>query len=101
MTDPNTFTSEHRSWQWDLVLQYEEGSLPASKWNQETLTVVASWYAKNLQADQARARFEQHYQRNRHRLTHRLGSAVVDTSAIEAMDAIWESLLTKALGGSK
>jgi hypothetical protein len=99
MTDPTTFTAEHRSWQWELVLQYEDGSLPAAAWNETTLATVASWYAKNLSIEQATARYEQHFHRNRRRLTHRLDSALVDTSAIEAVDEVWESLLARALAG--
>ena len=30
MNEPDTFTAEHRSWERELVLQYEDGSLPAS-----------------------------------------------------------------------
>ena len=96
MTDPNTFTAEHRSWQWELVMQYEDGSLPASAWNEATLAVVASWYAKNLPREQAKARYEQYYHRNHHRLTNRLGGAAIATSAIAAVDGVWESLLTRA-----
>jgi hypothetical protein len=98
MIDPNSFTAEHRSWQWELVLRYEDGSLPATEWSPETLAVVAGWYAKHLPADQAKARYEQYYHRNHHRLTHRRDGAVVATSSIEAVDAVWESLLTRALG---
>ena len=97
MTDPGTFTAEHRSWQWELVLQYEDGSLPATMWNESTLGVIAVWYAKNLPREQATARYEQHFQRNRRRLTHRLGNAPVDMDAIDAVDAVWESLLKRAL----
>ena len=97
MTDPRTFTAEHRSWQWELVLQYEDGSLPASSWNESTLGVVAGWYANNLTPEQAKARYEQYYHRNRSRLTNRLSGAAVATSAIESVDAVWESLLTRAL----
>jgi hypothetical protein len=97
MTDPRTFTAEHRSWQWELVLQYEDGSLPASAWNESTLGVIATWYAKNLPSDQAKSRYEMYYHRNHHRLTHRLDPATVATDAIAAVDAIWESLLTRAL----
>jgi hypothetical protein len=93
----DTFTAEHRSWEWELVLQYEDGSLPASAWNVATLTAVVAWYAKNLPPDQAKARYEQYFHRNRHRLTNRLGGAAVATSAIEAVDKVWESLLTRAL----
>ena len=96
MSDPTSFTAEHRSWEWELVLQYEDGSLPAASWNEATLAVVASWYAKNLQRDQATARYEQHYHRNRRRLTHRLDNSLVDMKAIEAVDAVWESLLARA-----
>ena len=97
MTDPRTFTEEHRSWQWDLVLQYEDGSLPATAWNESTLTTVASWYAKTLSREQATARYDKYFHRNRHRLTHRLDPASVATSAIEAVDGVWESLLARAL----
>ena len=97
MSDPNTFTAEHRSWQWELVLQYEDGSLPAWSWNESTLGVIAGWYAANVPADQAKTRYEQHYHRNHRRLTHRLGNSPVDTGAIEAVDKVWESLLTRAL----
>ena len=97
MTDPRTFTAEYKSWQWELVLQYEDGSLPASSWNENTLGTVAQWYANNLAPEQAKARYEQHYQKNRSRLLHRLSSAAVDNQAIESVDAVWESLLTKAL----
>jgi len=67
MSDPNTFTAEHRSWQWELVLQYEDGSLPASSWNESTLGVIAGWYAASVPADQAKTRYEQHYHRNHRR----------------------------------
>jgi hypothetical protein len=97
MTDPNTFTAEHRSWEWELVLQYEDGSLPAAQWNEATLGVVAGWYAKNLPADQARTRYENSYHRNRRRLTNRLGSNAIDPAALEALDAVWENLLTMRL----
>jgi hypothetical protein len=93
----DTFTAEHRSWQWELVLQYEDGSLPATAWNESTLGVIASWYASNLPRATATTRYEEHYHRNRRRLTHRLGGAAVDTAAIEAVDAVWESLLERAL----
>ena len=99
MTDP-TFTAEHRSWQWELVLRYEDGSLPASEWNEATLAVVAAWYAKNLTRDQAKSRYEQHYQRNHHRLTHRLDGKSVATDAIDALDKVWESLLERELGNA-
>jgi hypothetical protein len=97
MTDSDTFTAEHRSWEWDLVLQYEEGSIPASAWSEATLAIIANWYAKNLSREQAKARYEQHYHRNHRRLTNRLDPASVATSAIAAVDAVWESLLTRAL----
>ncbi len=100
MTDPATFTTEHRSWQWELVLKYEDGSLPASEWNESTVSVVASWYAQNLPREQARARYEQYFHRNRHRLMNRLEGAVVATNAIAAVDAVWESLLARALDGT-
>jgi hypothetical protein len=96
MTDPATFTAEYRSWQWELVLQYEDGSLPAATWNESTLSTVAAWYANNLSSDQAKARYEQYFHRNRHRLTNRLDGASVATSAIEAVDKVWESLLMRA-----
>ena len=95
--DPSTFTAEFRSGEWELVLQYEDGSLPAAAWNESTLTAVAAWYAKNLSSEKAKERYEQYFHRNRHRLTNRLDSASVATSAIEAVDKVWESLLVRAL----
>ena len=97
MTDPGTFTSEYKSWQWDLVLRFEEGSLPAAEWNEATLTNVATWYAKNLAREQATKRYTEHYQKNHRRLTHRRDGASVATDAIDAVDKVWESLLTRAL----
>ena len=101
MSESTTFTQEFRSWEWELVLQYEDGSLPAAAWNAGTLTTIATWYAKNLTPEQAKARYEQYYHRNHHRLTHRREGAAVATSSIEAMDAVWESLLTRALESGK
>lgn len=99
MTD--TFTAEHRSWEWELVLQYEDGSLPAAAWNEATLTAIATWYAKNLSPEQAAARYEQYYHRNHHRLTNRLDGASIATSAIESVDQVWKSLLVRALKSGK
>ncbi len=98
MNNPGTFTAEHRSWEWNLVLQYEDGSLPASAWTPETLGVVASWYARHVTREQARTRYEQYYHRNLRRLSHRLNSAAVPTKAIRTVDAVWESILEDALG---
>jgi hypothetical protein len=97
----DTFTAEHRSWEWELVLQYEDGSLPAAAWNEATLTAIATWYAKNLSPEQAAARYEQYYHRNHHRLTNRLDGASIATSAIEAVDQVWKSLLVRALKSGK
>ncbi len=101
MTDRDSFTAEHRSFEWELVLQYEDLSLPASAWNEATLAVVAGWYAKNLPSEQAEARYEKSYHRNRRRLSNRLDPATVDTAGIEKLDAIWESLLTRVLQAKK
>lgn len=97
MTEPGTFTSEHRAWQWELVLQYEDGSLPAAAWSPSTLNTVATWYASNLTREQATTRYEQAFHRNRQRLTHRRDNAAVATDSIEAVDKVWQSLLTQAL----
>ena len=97
MTDPRTMTAEYRSWQWELVLQYEDGSLPASEWNASTLTTVTDWYAANLTREQAKTRYEQHYHRNHHRLTNRRDNAAVATEAIESLDTIWQMLLENSL----
>lgn len=93
----STLTAEHRSWEWDLVLQYEDGSLPASAWTEETLRSVASWYARNVSREQAITRYEQSYHRNHRRLSKRLDSAAVATQALQAVEAVWESILTQAL----
>lgn len=94
---PQTFTAEHRSWEWELVLQYEDGSLPASAWHEATLQVVAGWYAKTLDPDLARKRYAENYQRNRRRLSNRLGSGNVNTESLEALDAVWSELLESRL----
>jgi hypothetical protein len=92
-----TLTAEFRSSEWELVLKYEDGSLPAAQWTVETITMVAGWYAKNLSREAATARYREHYQRNHHRLTNRREGAAVATEAIDAVDQVWESLLSKAL----
>ena len=96
MTDPMSLTAEFRSAEWELVLKYEDGSLPATQWNVETLTIVARWYAKNLDRHAATARYRESYERNHRRLTNRREGAEVATAAIEAVDKVWESLLTQA-----
>ncbi|MEP7383523.1 MAG: hypothetical protein ABI910_17695 [Gemmatimonadota bacterium] len=96
----STVSNELRAKHWSVVLRFEEGSLPASEWCEETLTLVASWYAKHLTPDRARARYEKYYLRNRHRLSNRLGNAPVATESIEAVHAMWESLLQRALDGA-
>jgi hypothetical protein len=91
MSESTTSTQEFRSWEWELVLQYEDGSLPATSWNPATLTTVATWYAKNLTPQQATTRYEQHYHRNRHRLMHRLSEASGATDSKQALEAGWPS----------
>jgi hypothetical protein len=95
---PQTFTAEHRSFEWELVLQYEDGSLPASAFTEATLGVVAGWYAKNLPPDQARRRYEDSYHRNRRRLANRLAASAEHTEALNALDAVWQDLLARRLG---
>ena len=97
MTDPMTLTAEFRSSEWELVLKYEDGSLPATQWTVETITMVAGWYAKNLAPEAATARYREHYEKNHRRLTNRREGAAVATESIEAVDAVWESLLSRAL----
>ena len=98
MTDPMTLTAEFRSSEWEQVLKYEDGSLPATQWNVETLTMVATWYAKNLTREAATMRYREHYEKNHRRLTNRREGAEVATDAIAAVDQVWESLLGRALG---
>jgi len=98
VTDPMTLTAEFRSSEWELVLKYEDGSLPAAQWTVETLTTVATWYAKNLSRDAATARYRDYYEKNHRRLTNRREGAAVATEAIEAVDQVWQSLLSRALG---
>jgi len=95
-----TLTAEFRSAEWELVLKYEDGSLPATQWTVETLTTVATWYAKNLKREAATARYREYYEKNHRRLTNRREGAAVATDAIEAVDKVWESLLSRALGDS-
>ena len=97
MSDQSLFNAEDRSVEWELVLKYEDLSLPASEWNEATLALVAVWYANNLPSEQAEARYEKSYLRNRRRLSNRLDPASVNNAAIEKLDGVWESLLTRAL----
>ena len=96
-----TLTAEFRSWEWELVLKFEDGSIPATEWNVETVRTVASWYAKNLTTDIATARYREYYQKNHHRLTNRREGAAVAMDAIEAVDQVWEPLLASALEAKK
>lgn len=95
--DPNTLTAEHRSFQWELMLMFEDGSLPAAQFTEATLGVVAGWYAANLSPADATSRFTTHYQRNRQRLSNRLGTAAVDTASLVALDGVWELVLSRAI----
>ncbi len=97
MSHNDSHTAEHRSWEWDLVMQFEEGSIPAKAWHEATLAVVATWYAKNQPRAEAEERYAKYYHRNRRRLLTRLDNASIDMPAIEAVDAVWESLLTRVL----
>jgi hypothetical protein len=81
--------------------KYEDGSLPASDWNEPTLAVIAGWYAKNLPREQALERYAKYYHRNHRRLSNRLGAASVATDAIATLDTVWESLLTRVLDAKK
>ncbi len=81
-------------------MQYEEGSIPAKAWNEATLAVIAGWYASTQPAAQASERYAKYYHRNKQRLLNRLDSASVDTAAINAVDAVWESLLARVLPGA-
>jgi hypothetical protein len=54
-----------------------------------------------LPSEQAEARYEKAYHRNRRRLSNRLDPASVDTAAIEKLDGVWESLLTRVLQAKK
>jgi hypothetical protein len=101
MSDSTTFTAEHRAFQREMVLQYEDGSFPISAWNESTLAIVAGWYASNLTRELATQRYEQYYHRSRRRLQHRLTETSVAAKALADVDAIWESLLTRALDGSR
>lgn len=97
MTKPITLLAEQRSLEWEMVLKYEDGFLPSSEWNENMLGVVASWYARNLPREQAVSRYEDYYHRNRRRLSNRLDAAAVPTEAIEALDAVWQAILTRHL----
>ena|SRR5690242_7219226 len=101
VTDPMTLTAEFRSWEWELVLKFEDGSLPAAQWNVETLTTVVTWYAKNLTDEEATKRYTKYFEQNRHRLTNRREGAAVATEAIAAVDQVWEGLLRNALAAKK
>lgn len=59
---------------WEFVLSFEDGSLPASAWNERALAVVAIWYLSLLSPSDAMARLELGLRRNRVRYADRPGS---------------------------
>jgi hypothetical protein len=86
MSESTTFTQEFRSWEWELVLKYEDGSLPRRlerRHADDDRHVVREEPDARAGDDALRAALP----RNRHRLMHRLSEAAVATDSIESLDA--------------
>jgi hypothetical protein len=68
---------------WEFVLSFEDGSLPASAWDERALAVVAIWYLFLLPPADAIARLEVGLRRNQLRFAHRpgaLGDGIADAA---------------------
>jgi len=79
---------------WEFVLSFEDGSLPASAWNERALAVVAIWYLSLLAPAEAMARLEAGIRRNQLRLAPR-GGAPGDGAT--SLGEVWPSALRHVL----
>lgn len=79
---------------WELVVSFEDGSLPIAEWNEQTLAVVAIWYLFLLPPAQASARLQLGLERNRFRLG---GVAGVPGEAMASVADAWPLVLRQVL----
>jgi hypothetical protein len=79
---------------WEFVLSFEDGSMPASAWNERTLAVIAIWYLFQLPPGEAMARLELGLRRNQLRFSHRPGFLGIGTDSIAE---VWPVVLRHVL----
>ena len=83
---------------WEFVLCFEDGSLPATAWNERTIAVVAVWYLAMHSVEEAVSRLEAAVARNRRRFQRRADGA---SSAVVDSTALWPRILQQVLTASE
>ena len=79
---------------WEFVLSFEDGSMPASVWNERALAVVAIWYLVLLPPSDAIQRLELGLRRNQLRFSHRLGAT---GDGLDPVAEVWPRILRQVL----
>lgn len=79
---------------WEFVLSFEDGSLPASAWNDRALAVVAIWYLFLLPPGDAIERLETGMRRNQLRLARRPGAL---GDGITSLAEVWPVVLRQVI----
>jgi hypothetical protein len=79
---------------WEFVLAFEDGSLPASAWNDRALAVIAIWYLYLLPPSDAVERLELGLRRNRLRYAERAG---VLGDGVSSVAEIWPIVMKHVL----
>src|SRR5215213_6780542 len=79
---------------WEFVLSFEDGSMPASAFNERALAVIAIWYMFLLPPGDAMKRLELGLRRNQVRFKHRPGML---GDAIDSTADVWPLILKQVL----
>ena len=79
---------------WEFVLSFEDGSLPADAWNEQTVATVAVWYLSMLPVEEAATRLESAILRNRRRFRRRTDKS--DQSGPD-LSRLWPRMLQLVL----
>ena len=79
---------------WEFVLSFEDGSMPASAWNERALAVVAIWYMFLLPPGDAMKRLELGLRRNQVRFSHRPS---VSGDGVDSVADVWPSIVKQLL----
>ena len=80
---------------WEFVSSFEDGSLPASAWNERALAAIAVWYLFLLPPTEAMRRLELGLERNHLRLATR--PAALGNQA-SSLGEVWPHVLRHVLG---
>ena len=80
---------------WEFVLSFEDGSMPASAWNERALAVVAIWYLFLLPPGDAMKRLELGLRRNQLRFSHQHGAL---GDGVDSVADVWPRILRQVLG---